>query len=102
MTIQSFSNEGDSIVTFSPVYGPFFSSVKSHKRNLIDLPLMINNGKFQVPFDRLESILKNFNGLVILVLYLLKQLGVKEVLTLIFLYSDQIVKLTILTETLEF
>ena len=58
MTIQSFSNVGDSIVTFSPVYGPFFSSVKSHKRNLIDLPLMINNGKFQVPFDRLESILK--------------------------------------------
>ena len=45
---------------------------------------------------------KNFNGLVIQVLYLLKQLGVKEVLTLIFLYSEQIVKPIILTETLEF
>ena len=45
---------------------------------------------------------KNFNGLVIVVLYLLKLLGVKEVLTLIFLYSEQIVKQIILTETLEF
>ena len=58
MTIQSFSNVGDSIVTFSPVYGPFFSSVKSHKRNLVDLPLIINNGKFQIPFEHLESVLK--------------------------------------------
>lgn len=58
MTIQSFSKIGDSIVTFSPVYGPFFSSIKSHKRNLVDLPLKIKNGKFSIPFDELEDILK--------------------------------------------
>ena len=58
MAIQSFTNQGDSIVLFSPVYGPFFSSVKSHKRNLIDLPLEINNGKFNIPFKKLEETLK--------------------------------------------
>ena len=78
----------------------FFEKEKIDKVGL-DFYLVYGDNEGQKK-EVLESILKNFNGLVILVLYLLKQLGVKEVLTLIFLYSEQIVKPIILTETLEF
>ena len=38
MVIKAFTNIGDNIAVFSPVYGPFFTSITSNNRNVIDIP----------------------------------------------------------------
>lgn len=57
MVIQSFSSMNDNILIFSPVYGPFFSTVKLHKRNVIDFPLSVDNSRFYIDLERLEKII---------------------------------------------
>ncbi len=54
--ILAFSDENDSVVVQPPVYGPFFSVVKSAKRELVENPLIIGSRGYEIDFDGLEEI----------------------------------------------
>ena len=59
MAIQAFSSIGDRIVVLSPVYGPFFSTVKLHGREVSDCPLLINCNRYEMDWNLIETELSN-------------------------------------------
>jgi cystathionine beta-lyase len=55
LAIQAFTESGDSVALLSPVYGPFFSCTKQNHRKVVDCPLHIEHGKFEINFLALEQ-----------------------------------------------
>lgn len=56
--VQAFTEPGDNVIIQSPVYHPFFHVVKQNGRNLIDNPLQLRNGKYEINFDDFEQKLR--------------------------------------------
>ena len=56
VAIEAYTNEGDNIIVNTPVYPPFFQSVKRHNRVLLENQLVIQgNGKYGFDFEDLKS-----------------------------------------------
>jgi cystathionine beta-lyase len=54
--IAAFSQEGDSVAIFSPVYGPFYFAIKNHKRNLVDSTLVLKDNDYFIDFEKFENL----------------------------------------------
>jgi len=57
--ILAFSEPGDKVLIQTPVYTPFFDSVKSNNRVLVENPLNYVEGTLKIDFDDLESQLQD-------------------------------------------
>lgn len=57
MAIQTSTEPGDSVALLSPVYGPFFTTVTSNGRSVVDCPLVVREGRHQIDFAGLEKAL---------------------------------------------
>ncbi|MDZ8119212.1 MalY/PatB family protein [Pontiella agarivorans] len=57
MAIQCCTEEGEAVAVLSPVYGPFFTCTKINKRKIADVPLCVENAKFEIDFQALEKTL---------------------------------------------
>jgi cystathionine beta-lyase len=56
IAIEAYTNEGDNIIVQTPVYPPFFQSVKRHNREVLENNLVINkNGKYGFDLEDLKS-----------------------------------------------
>ena len=66
MMIQNFTQPGDKIIIQSPVYYPFFDVVKSNGRTLVENPLKLINGHYEMDYDHLENVAKQGAKLLIL------------------------------------
>ncbi|MCI0501569.1 MAG: PatB family C-S lyase [Epsilonproteobacteria bacterium] len=55
VTVESFSEIGDEVVVFPPVYFPFFSVVKESNRELIESNLILKEGKYEIDFEDFHS-----------------------------------------------
>ncbi len=56
VAIEAFSQEGDGVIVQTPVYPPFFQSVKEHKRKLIKNPLkQLVDGKYIFDIEDLRA-----------------------------------------------
>lgn len=55
--IQVLSQPNDSVVFLSPVYGPFFTTVRQNGRHPLDVPLRPQQNRYEIDFDALESAL---------------------------------------------
>jgi len=53
--VQSLTVPGDAVIVQPPVYYPFFHVVKNNNRELINNPLKLVNGKYEMVFEDLES-----------------------------------------------
>ena len=53
--ISAFSEEGDGIIVQTPVYAPFFSSVKNKKRKILDNTLLYENDRYHIDYTDFES-----------------------------------------------
>ena len=53
--ILAFSQPGDGIIIQPPVYFPFFSTVTDNQRRVIENPLQLKDGRYQIDFDHLEQ-----------------------------------------------
>ncbi|WP_373921360.1 MalY/PatB family protein [Peribacillus muralis] len=58
-TIQAFTNPGDKILVQSPVYTPFFDMIKNNDREVVNSPLILEDGKFMIDFTDFEDKLKS-------------------------------------------
>lgn len=54
---RALTEEGDSILTATPIYPPFMSAVKLANRKLVKLPLEVINGRYTWNFVKLEELL---------------------------------------------
>ncbi|MCF6246430.1 MAG: pyridoxal phosphate-dependent aminotransferase [Desulfobacula sp.] len=57
--IQRFSKPGDNIMIQTPVYYPFAHSIISNGRSILENPLKIADGRYQMDFDDLEKKVKD-------------------------------------------
>ena len=53
-TVTAFTEEGEGVIVQPPVYSPFFSAVTTNQRRLIENPLLLNDGRYQIDFEQLE------------------------------------------------
>lgn len=53
--IEALSEEGDSIIVQPPVYPPFFSAVTDTGRKIIENPLQLVKGEYQLDLEHLEQ-----------------------------------------------
>lgn len=55
LAVLAFTNPGDKIIVQTPVYFPFFSAVKDHRRQLINNPLQLKNGRYYMDLANLKK-----------------------------------------------
>lgn len=51
----AYTQADESVIIQPPVYFPFFSSVDNTKRQVLQNPLLFNNGRYEIDFDHLEQ-----------------------------------------------
>lgn len=66
MIIQNFTRPGDKIIIQPPVYYPFFDVVRNSGRTLVENPLRIAGGRYEMDYDRLEQLAKEGARLLLL------------------------------------
>ena len=67
VAIEAYTNEGDNIIVNTPVYPPFFQSIKRHNRELLENQLVINeNSKYGFDLEELKSKINEKTKLLLL------------------------------------
>jgi cystathionine beta-lyase len=66
MAVLAYTKPGDKIVVQPPVYFPFFSAVKDNGRQLVYNQLKLENGRYNMDFDDLESKIDNRTKMIII------------------------------------
>ena len=66
MCVEAFSNPGEGIVLFTPVYHSFFRILRANNRRIVQCPLIQKDGQYKFDFELYNSILKGDEKLVIL------------------------------------
>ena len=64
--IDCFSEPGDKVIVQPPVYNPFMQFAEGLGRVVVNNPLILEDGKYQMDFDQLESIMDDKTKLLIL------------------------------------
>lgn len=53
--VKAFTDKGDGIITFSPVYAHFYDAARLTDRKCVQIPLVINNGRYEINFADFEE-----------------------------------------------
>jgi cystathionine beta-lyase len=53
--VMAFTKPEDAVIVQPPVYFPFFSAVTDSGRSLLQNPLRLQNGQYQIDFEHLEA-----------------------------------------------
>ncbi len=53
--IEAYTNLNDGIIVQTPIYPPFMSSVKNHRRKLLENKLLYIDGKYYIDFEDFEK-----------------------------------------------
>ena len=71
VAVKAFAKENEGVITFTPVYYPFYSAITSNKRKLVDCGLVESkneNGeaKYSIDFEKFEEFAKDKNNKILL------------------------------------
>jgi cysteine-S-conjugate beta-lyase len=66
MAIQTYSDPGDGIVLFTPVYYVFFRQIKEGGREVLECPLVNNNDHYELDFEYYDSLMKGNEKVLVL------------------------------------
>lgn len=56
LAVQAFSDPGDKILTFAPIYPPFMQAPTQNQRQTLTLDLVMNAGQYEIDFEKLENL----------------------------------------------
>ncbi|MEH7180209.1 MalY/PatB family protein [Neobacillus vireti] len=66
LIIQHFIDEGDKVLVHTPSYMPITNAIKVNRRKLVESPLLLKNGRYEIDFEDTEA--KMRTGVKILLL----------------------------------
>lgn len=66
LSVDLFTQPGDSVVLQSPVYYPFYDVITSNDRKVARNPLKIENNRYEMDFEQLEQLFKDGAKLMLL------------------------------------
>ena len=55
MAVRALTKEGDSVLIQPPVYYPFFEGIRDNNRKIVESPLLLADGHYEIDFDDLEE-----------------------------------------------
>lgn len=55
LSLYAFTQEGEGVIIQPPVYPPFFELVKDNGREVVENPLRLQNGRYEIDFSDLEA-----------------------------------------------
>ena len=53
--VRAFTKEGESVLVQKPVYYPFFNTIKALNRKVVNSPLVLKNGHYEINFEDFEA-----------------------------------------------
>ena len=56
--VRTLTEPGDGVVIMRPVYYPFSSAITRNNRNLVNVPLINNNGRYEIDFEAFDQATK--------------------------------------------
>nr|WP_144928703.1 MalY/PatB family protein [Paenibacillus bovis] len=59
LAIEAFTEIGDKVMLQSPVYTPFFQMINNNNREVVNSPLVLKNGHYEIDFVDFEEKLKS-------------------------------------------
>jgi len=65
MAIQAFTDPGDGIVIFTPVYHEFPAKIRNSNRQIVELPLAVVDGVYRMDFDAYQTKLDGTEKMVL-------------------------------------
>lgn len=66
MCIDAFTDAGDGVAIFTPVYHAFARTIKAAGRQVVELPLVNNAGRYEMDFDAYDQMVPEGTRMVIL------------------------------------
>ena len=66
MAIQTYSDPGDGVVLFTPIYYVFFKQIKEGGREVLECPLINNKGHYELDFEYYDSLMKGNEKVLVL------------------------------------
>lgn len=66
LLIRELSKEGEGVLVQTPVYHQFFKVIRSANRTVVENPLQLRNGHYEMDFEDLEQKLKRLDVKIIL------------------------------------
>ena len=66
LCVDTFTEPGDGVVLFTPVYHSFSKVIRANDREVIELPLVQKNGRYEMDFDSYDAALPSHAKMVIL------------------------------------
>jgi cystathionine beta-lyase len=58
LSVRAFTEPGDSILIQTPVYYPFYDVIRQNGRKLIENPLVLRDGRYEIDFEDFERKIK--------------------------------------------
>lgn len=55
VTAQAFAEPDDEVLTLAPIYPPFMSAPKNSARKSVQVPLLLQNGRWEIDWSALEA-----------------------------------------------
>ena len=55
LSVQAFSKEGEGVLIQQPVYYPFSEVIEDNDRVIVNSPLILRNGRYEIDFDDFEE-----------------------------------------------
>lgn len=56
--VNAFTNPGDGVIIFRPVYYPFSMAIEKNNRKIVNCPLIETDGYYTIDFEKLENLAK--------------------------------------------
>ncbi len=66
MCVDTWTEKGDGVVLFTPVYHAFAKVIKANNRRVVECPMVLNNGRYEMDFDSYDDILDGSEKMVVL------------------------------------
>lgn len=54
--VQAYTEPGDKVIVFPPVYYPFYSAIRENGRQVLECPLLEKDGHYEMDFDRFTQV----------------------------------------------
>lgn len=66
MCVETYTNPGDGVILFTPVYHAFAKVIRANDRQVVEMPLVNNNGRYEMDFDAYDAQVPDNARMVIL------------------------------------
>lgn len=62
VSVEAFCQPGDGVITFTPVYYPFYMAIEKHGCEIVRCPLIYKDNAYTIDFDLFEKLCKDDNN----------------------------------------